>query len=165
MTDTQTLPFGIESAGMDDLPDVMQVMASAFDPEYGEAWTEPQCAGILGMPGTWMVIARKGRTPVGFALARAIADDGELLLLAVDSNHQRTGIGQALLSRIIEDAADAGVSVLHLEVRACNSAVQLYKQSGFEQVGIRKGYYRGRFDKIFDALTFNYILRCNESSN
>ena len=48
------------SGGSADLEDVTQVMSSAFDERFGEAWTRSQCAGILPMPGVELVLARDG---------------------------------------------------------------------------------------------------------
>jgi ribosomal protein S18 acetylase RimI-like enzyme len=38
-------------------------------------------------------------------------------------------------------------SKLHLEVRAGNEAVQLYRREGFDKVGERRNYYRGKTGK------------------
>lgn len=148
----------IDDGDIADISDVMVVMAEAFDPAYGEAWTDAQCAGIMGMPGTWLVVARDDGVPTGFALARTFAGEGELLLLAVRPAYRQSGIGQSLLKRIIHESRRLGVARLHLEVRAGNEAIHLYRRAGFEQVGVRKGYYRGKDDKGFDALTFSRDL-------
>ncbi|MFD1610471.1 GNAT family N-acetyltransferase [Sphingomonas tabacisoli] len=158
MTLAADLAFRIESGGMADLPDVMVAMGDAFDPEYGEAWTEAQCAGILGLPGTWLLIARADEDPAGFALLRTIADEAELLLIAVRNRYRRQGVGRALLSQAMEDAQAESVGQLHLEVRSGNPAIELYREAGFVQVGTRRGYYRGRSGKVFDALTFKRRL-------
>lgn len=151
----------IESGGMADLPDVMVAMGDAFDPEYGEAWTEAQCAGILGMPGSWLLIARAGDDPAGFALLRTIAGETELLLIAVRKLHRRQGIARALIEQAIADSIVDGVETLHLEVRDGNPAAELYRNVGFVQVGVRRDYYRGRTGKVFDALTFKRRLDVN----
>jgi ribosomal-protein-alanine N-acetyltransferase len=146
---------------MADLADVMIAMSDAFDPEYGEAWTEAQCAGVLGMPGAWLLIARTAGEPAGFALLRRIVDEAELLLIAVRERYRRQGIGGALLARAIEDAVADGSEMLHLEVREGNPALALYRRAGFIQIGSRRGYYRGRTGKVFDALTFKRDLAGN----
>jgi ribosomal-protein-alanine N-acetyltransferase len=151
----------IESGGMADLPDVMVAMADAFDPEYGEAWTEAQCAGILGMPGSWLLIARAGGDPAGFALLRTIAGETELLLIAVRNRYRRQGIARALIDQAIADSAENGAQTLHLEVRDGNPAAELYRSAGFTPVGVRRDYYRGRTGKVFDALTFKRRLDVN----
>ena len=65
------------------LADAMEVMAQAFDPAYGEAWTLPQLSGVMMMPDTWLTIARVDAAALGFALVRSVLDECELLLLAV----------------------------------------------------------------------------------
>ncbi|GAO40783.1 putative acetyltransferase [Sphingomonas changbaiensis NBRC 104936] len=155
------LAIRVEPGGMADLSDVMIAMSDAFDPEYGEAWTEAQCAGILGMPGSWLLIARSGADPAGFALLRTVADETELLLIAVRNRYRRQGIARALLDQAIGDAAADGVEMLHLEVRDGNPAVELYRGAGFVPIGVRRAYYRGRSGKVFDALTFKRRLGVN----
>ena len=88
--------------GTADLPAIMPVMASAFGTEFGEAWTESQCLGVVSMPGSHLVIARHD-SAVGFALSRVIIDECELMLLAVNAESQRAGIGRDLLDAIIAD--------------------------------------------------------------
>lgn len=155
------IAFTVDPGGIADLDDVMVAMGDAFDPEYGEAWTEAQCAGILSMPGSWLLIARQDDRPAGFALVRTIAGESELLLIAVRNRYRRQGIGRALLDQVLAEAGGQGGLSFHLEVRRGNPAVELYRTAGFEQVGTRHDYYRGRSGKVFDALTFKRLLRVN----
>ncbi len=143
----------IADAGLADLDSVMAVMRESFDPCYGEAWTAPQCAGLLPMPGVWLLLARNGEEPVGFGMARIIARGAVLLLLAVKSKDQRRGVGELLLDAFTARAKAGGATRLHLEVREGNHAVKLYAQAGFTQVGRRRNYYSGRDGQIYDALT------------
>ena len=161
MTLAADLAFRIEPGGIADLADVMLAMSDAFDPQFGEAWTEAQCAGILGMPGSWLLIARVGHDPAGFALLRAIAGEAELLLIAVRNRFRRQGVARALLDQAARDARSGGVEILHLEVRDGNPAAELYRSVDFVQVGKRPNYYRGRTGKVFDALTFKRQLEVN----
>ena len=143
----------VTEGGILDLDAVMGVMDESFDPSYGEAWTAPQCAGLIPMPGVWLSLARDGNEVVGFSLARVVSDEAELLLLAVRKGGQRRGIGRLLLDRFISIAASRGAERLHLEVRDGNHAVKLYSRSGFVEVGRRKHYYSGRDGQVYDALT------------
>ena len=139
----------------DDLDSVMEVMSAAFSARYGEAWTRSQCAGILPMTGVKLVLARDGgEQVVGFSLYRTIADDAELLLLAVAPDAQHQGIGRTLLGDFIAEAKKNGADRIHLEVRDGNPAVRVYEAAGFEQTNRRRNYYRGREGGQYDALTF-----------
>lgn len=140
--------------GIADLDGVVGVMEDSFDPRYGEAWTPSQCAGLLPLAGVWLSLARIGDRIVGFALARTVANEAELLLLAVARDVQRRGIGKMLLERFAERASGAGAERLHLEVREGNHAVNLYEQAGFTLAGRRRNYYCGRDGLRYDALTF-----------
>lgn len=141
-----------------DLPAVVAVMGQAFDPRYGEAWTLNQCLGMLSLGGVWLTLAEQRGVLAGFALARAMAGDGELLLLGVRPALRGRGIGAALLRSVIADAEARDAERLHLEVRAGNDAVHLYRAHGFAKVGERRNYYRGVTGQSFDAHTFSRQL-------
>jgi ribosomal-protein-alanine N-acetyltransferase len=137
-----------------DIGIVEALMLAAFDPRFGEAWTRNQCLGVMAMPGVRVTLAQVDDEPAGFAMVRSVADEAELLLLAVDPRHRRRGIGTALLRGVIAEAQATGIADLHLEVRSSNEAVALYKAQGFEKVGERRGYYRGRSGDVHDAHTY-----------
>ena len=147
------MPVRLRPGVVSDLDDVMRIMTAAFRPCFGEAWTRSQCAGILPMQGVSLTIAESGGVPVGFSLVRAVADEAELLLLAVDPADQRHGIGQALLDEFIADALVGGAHRLHLEVRDGNPAIDLYRASGFSTAGRRRNYYHGPEGEAYDAVT------------
>lgn len=143
----------VARAGGDALDEVMQVMEQSFDPRFGEAWTRSQCAGILPMSGVTLMLARDGSIPVGFSLGRHVADEAELLLIAVAPSARGKGVALALMQRFVSDALVDGARHLHLEVRDGNPAVSLYRQQKFVIVGRRAKYYRGTDGELFDALT------------
>jgi ribosomal-protein-alanine N-acetyltransferase len=144
----------LASGGAGDVPEVDRVMQAAFDPRYGEAWTRSQCIGILAMPGVWLTLARIDGNVAGFALVRAVIDEAELLLIAVDPAQRRRGIGAALMRSVLADCQGRGVKRIHLEVRAGNPAAGLYARFGFAREGVRRAYYRAKSGDSFDAETF-----------
>jgi ribosomal-protein-alanine N-acetyltransferase len=143
----------LSEGGHADLREVMAVMNDSFDPRFGEAWTVVQCAGLLPMPGVWLTLARENHVALGFALARFVADEAELLLLAVRTGVQRRGIGRILIEDFEKAARARGASRVHLEVREGNHALSLYEQAGFGLVGRRRDYYSGQKGDRYDALT------------
>lgn len=152
----------LSEGGIADLDAVVEVMEDSFDARYGEAWTAAQCAGMLPAPGVWLALARDEGGVVGFALARLIADEAELLLLAVRRAAQRRGIGQQLLDGFLAQARSRGAVRLHLEVREGNHAVKLYQRSGFALIGRRRNYYCGPNGRCFDALTLGRVEACGD---
>lgn len=145
----------VEHGSADDLDAVMIVMEAAFGRRFGEAWTRSQLSGILPMNGVSMTLAhdcRSGKT-VGFSLMRSVADESELLLIAVLPTHHRRGIGERLLADFMERARNDGISRVHLEVRDGNPAMKMYHTAGFSPVGRRRNYYRAPDGSRFDAIT------------
>lgn len=148
----------LRRGGVDDLDAVMRIMNAAFPPCFGEAWTRSQCAGILPLHGVSLTIAEDDHGPAGFSLVRAVADEAELLLLAVDPAAQRQGVGRALVQEFIASARSAGVHRLHLEVRDGNCAISLYHGAGFMAAGRRRNYYHGPDGAAHDAVTLSLLI-------
>jgi len=140
-----------------DVPELMTVMNAAFEPRFGEAWTASQCLALMTMPGTRLVLARADSL-LGFALSRTIVGECELMMLGVDPSAQRRGIGTALLNNVTASAVIHQALAIFLEMRAGNPASQLYICSGFEKVGVRPRYYRGKSGELFDAETYRRKL-------
>lgn len=145
----------IETGRFEDMDAVMAIMDSAFGRQFGEAWTRSQLAGILPMGGVSLLLAREPGTQaaVGFSLVRTVADEAELLLLAVLPTHRRQGIGGRLLDHFLERARNDGIARVHLEVRDGNPAVEMYQIAGFSPVGRRRNYYHAENGTRFDAIT------------
>lgn len=151
-------PVQLQTAGWSELDQVMDVMSAAFEPQFGEAWTRAQCAGILPMHGVQMTVASAAGTPLGFSLVRQVADESELLLLAVRPQVRGQGIGSSLLRHFVDGGRQAGLKKLHLEVRDGNAAVELYRHHDFTVEGRRSKYYKGLDGQHHDALTMVRLL-------
>ena len=80
---------------------------------------------------------------VGYVVALEAADEGEILNLAVAPAGRRSGLGRALVERILEALTASGVRQVYLEVRESNAPARaLYAAHGFKEAGRRKQYYR-----------------------
>ncbi len=110
-------------------------------------WPARAFADLLATPG--ILFAGDARA---FGLARVVADEAELLTLAVHPERRRRGLGRALLAALGRAAAARGARRMLLEVAADNApALALYRGAGFAPVGRRPGYARGGGEAV-DAL-------------
>ena len=158
----------IAPVGIDHLAAMGRVMANAFDPRFGEAWSKAQCLAVLALPGYRLRGAYRRASDagslMGFAITRAVADESELLLLAVDPYFRRAGVGRRLLAHWLTHCSDNTICRAFLEVRASNPAIELYEKSGFSCIGNRPNYYRGVDGATHDAVTMEKLLGQTVSS-
>ena len=153
--------LSIRTASIADKAAIQHVMDRAFDPAYGEAWTADQTATLFVLPGVTVRVAGAGGADgnvLGFAATRIVADESELLLIAVDPDARGQGIGRRLFSDWLERVGAAGAGHAFLEMRADNPAVHLYARFGAREVGRRSNYYRGGDGVLRDAVTLRVPL-------
>ncbi|HEX4197946.1 MAG TPA: GNAT family N-acetyltransferase [Caulobacteraceae bacterium] len=146
----------LEAATAADAGAMAAVHAASFD----EPWDANEISALLEGPGGFAQLAREARTGIvaAFILARAIADEAEVLTLAVDPAHRRAGVGRALVEAAAVVAAAAGARRLFLEVASDNdAALALYRSAGFAEAGQRPAYYR-RGTGAVDALVLRRDL-------
>jgi [ribosomal protein S18]-alanine N-acetyltransferase len=89
---------------------------------------------------------------VGYGIIASGAGEAHLLNVCVREEFRNRGFGRALLANLVDLAAQAGATVVFLEVRPANTAaIRLYETMGFRQSGLRQGYYQsasGREDAL-----------------
>jgi ribosomal-protein-alanine N-acetyltransferase len=138
---------------------VLAIMHAACFP--AEPWDAEALARILGLAGAFGLLVWQGEQPVGFAAARNLGDEVEILTIGVLPDYRGQGYGRDLLTAVAAEAGRRGAGSLVLEVAETNTAARgLYRAFGFAQVGRRPGYYRNAAGAE-DGL----ILRCNISGN
>jgi ribosomal-protein-alanine N-acetyltransferase len=111
---------------------------------FAHSWSAEEVTALLSGASTLAAAAldpASGRLR-GFVLARLAADEAEILTIAVDPAVRGKGVGRALLTENLRQAARARARAMFLEVDQDNaSAVALYKRLGFVKVGERAAYY------------------------
>jgi [ribosomal protein S18]-alanine N-acetyltransferase len=133
----------------EDISDVMEIDRLSFPNPWPENsfWfelTENQASHLL------VVETAEAGGIAGFIGYWHIVDEAHISTFAVHPQWRGRGLGRILLSAMIAEAVSLEVCMATLEVRAGNAAAQaLYRNFGFVQEGIRKGYYR---DNNEDAL-------------
>lgn len=136
-------PCGPVDAGAAHAEALAAIHAAVF--RKGEVWPAPVLAAQLAQPGTFALIDPAG----GMLLARVVADEAEILTLAVAPEARRRGIGLALVGTAMRRAAAAGAAVVFLEVGSTNAPAQaLYARAGFVRVGRRARYYANGGDAL-----------------
>lgn len=108
-----------------------------------EQWTAGMFWSELAA-GYHYLAALDGDEVIGYAgLAVVPPDEAWVQNVAVRRDHQRHGVGRALLEALLAEADRRGVSKVLLEVAVDNAPAQkLYAAYGFEQIGVRRGYYQ-----------------------
>lgn len=125
---------------MADVARVAAIERAAFS----DPWPASAFQDALGAtPPLLFFVAVRERATAGYVLARRVADEAEILNLAVAAEHRRRGVGRALVERVLGELRACGVRDAFLEVRESNRAAQgLYEGLGFRVVGRRPRYYR-----------------------
>ena len=127
-----------------------------------DPWDAPALGRILALSGGFGFVAWQTDEPIGFALARDLGGEYEILSLGVLPDFRRGGIGRALLRAVIDEAVRHRVPSIVLEVAADNApARRLYGNSGFVAVGHRPRYYR-RSGETIDALILRFPVTSDQ---
>lgn len=145
----------------DDIDRIMAVMATAFDPAFGEAWNRRQVEDALGFGNCHYCLVspsgksvEEGEPAAGFSLSRTGYEEEELLLIGVTPEYRGKGLGKYLLEHLRTAAHGRGARRLLLEMRRGNPAESLYTGFGFYSIGMRPDYYRTPGGERIDAITF-----------
>ncbi len=116
-------------------------------------WSEAEITATLAGPFSFALTR-----PSGFLLGQVVADEAELLTVAVDPQARRQGTGRALVDAFLAEARVRGAVTAFLEVAETNTAARrVYSAAGFSQTGRRKGYYRGH-GLVVDAVLMGRSL-------
>jgi len=92
----------------------------------------------------YLVITSKSEQDnvIGYGGMWVILDEAHVTNIAVTPEFRGKRLGEMLLTGLMEIAVKKGALRITLEVRESNlNAQRLYKRLGFEEAGIRKGYY------------------------
>jgi len=117
-------------------------------------WSEAEFTGLLQGAGAFLIAC-----PEGFVLGRVVADEAELLTLAVDPVSRRQGHARALLAAFEAEAARRGATRAFLEVAFGNAPARaLYAAAGWDEAGLRRGYYHAADGTVDDAVILSRSL-------
>ena len=137
---------------LDDLDAVMALELRA----YPFPWTRAIFSDCLKHGYSGWLYEQDGWLQ-GYAMLMFVLDEMHLLNICIAPEQQGQGLGSGLLKTLEHIAGTFNAETCFLEVRQSNfAAIRLYLNAGFNEVGLRKGYYQtefGREDGIVMAKT------------
>ena len=117
-----------------------------------EAWSRSSYRAELADTRHRRYVAAEGPGGelLGWAGVMVVAGTAEILTVGVVPAARRRGIGRRLLTALLAEATARRAGEVFLEVRIDNAAARaLYASEGFDEVGVRRGYYDGgRVDAV-----------------
>ena len=137
-----------------DVPDVVTIERAS----YQFPWSEGIFRDCLRVGYVCRVVT-VNRQVMAYGVMSFGAGEAHILNLCVGEVYRCRGVGRRLLSVLIERATSGGMAEAFLEVRPSNTgAIRLYLSLGFEQVGMRRGYYQAANGRE-DAAVLRRALR------
>ena len=119
--------------------------------EYGLgwSWTPSRVHKAIQDRATNVAVIREQGVVLGFGIMRYGEQRAHLTLLAVQPGQRKRGLGAVLLAWLEKCAVTAGLERVQLEARADNpTAIDFYREQGYERCGTVAGYYRGTLDAV-----------------
>ena len=123
------------------------VLSDIHAASFRRGWSGAEFEALLVQPGVHAFVAHYrsafgSRIPAGFVLFRLVADEAEIISVAVIGDCRRRGIARLLLDETLRHLYREGARTIHLEVEDSNvAALRLYRGLEFHETGKRPGYY------------------------
>ncbi|ODA91191.1 ribosomal-protein-alanine acetyltransferase [Leifsonia xyli subsp. xyli] len=139
------MTWQLRRAGAEDVPAIMEVERGIF---VSDAWSEyTMLAEVTGEHRHYLVAFPPGEPARIDAYAGLLAPrgsgEGDIQTVAVAPHARRRGLGRTLLLALVGEARKRGAREVFLKVRADNpGARSLYRQLGFEEMGVCPQYYQ-----------------------
>ena len=131
----------IKRAHSVDLPVLLGISQRSFSTPWSAASFEAEFAKPFSF--TYLYVKEQ---PVAYLTIWVIADEGEIVSIAVDKGWRGKGVASALLNYAFSEYR---LKVWQLEVSEANkSAISLYHKFGFKKSRIIKNYYGQGRDAI-----------------
>ena len=127
----------IERMLREHLPEVATIEGMSFS----MPWSAESLELMLTDRASALVALEDGHV-LGYVGMMCVLDEGQIINVAVHPDARRCGVGRSLMQAAEAYAKERGIVFLSLEVRESNIAARsLYSSLGWEEQGIRKGFY------------------------
>jgi [ribosomal protein S18]-alanine N-acetyltransferase len=126
---------------------------------FRRGWSEQEVEGLLIDRHVLTHRAMSGTQLAGFIMSRLVADEAEILSVAVAGRERGRGVARRMLDLHMRRLAGLGARTIFLEVDEHNDpALRLYNRAGFREVSRRPNYYPGSGGKAAAALVLRRDL-------
>lgn len=138
--------------GVGQLDAVMAIETAAYE----FPWTRGNFVDSLAAGYAARLLYDERGALLGYFIAMSGVEEMHLLNITTAPAHQHRGHARFMLDALAELCRQRGARRLWLEVRRSNPRAQsIYRQRGFVQVGVRKGYYPAPGGQREDALVMS----------
>lgn len=141
-------PVEIRKATLADLNTISAIEKRVFP----DPWTYEQLRSeidLVEIKKTWVIVY--DTSVIGYLISHKIGIEYQIVNFAVDLPWQHRGYGSKLLRYYLEKLSPE--QRVFLEVKRSNwNAIQLYINTGFQEIGICKKYYADGEDALIMAL-------------
>ncbi len=148
----RTAPQRLDSLGPEHQAACLALDAAALGGLWSAAqWQTELAAAARPGIGLW-----EEEALLAMACGWLIVDELHITLVAVDPGRRRQGLGRLVLQGLIAAGQQRGARYATLEVSSANEPARaLYGAAGFEEAGLRRGYYRNGEDALIQWLRLN----------
>ena len=139
----------------------LEIIKENLQRDFDEFWNENILREELLCQDRKYIVVKESNEILGFAGIWISPTDVELMNIVIKKDKRNKGIGKKILDEIINLAKSTNLEYLTLEVNEKNViACKLYKNAGFNVIGIRKKYYNNTDNAIIMKLDLkNNIFR------
>ena len=133
------MDFTFKKMDIQDLEEIKDVLLSDFD----DFWSYEVLREELLSDSSLYIVAKKQNEIIGFAGIKIIIDEADIMNIVVKKSYRNNGIGSLLLENLILISNKKNLNFINLEVDCKNTiAINLYKKFRFEEISLRKNYYK-----------------------
>lgn len=113
--------------------------------DFDDFWNYIILKEELSSDSSKYIVAITKSEVIGFAGIKFALDQVDIMNIVTRKDYRNKGVGTLLLRELISICKEFKANSIFLEVSEDNEpAIKLYKKLGFEDVGIRKNYYKDK---------------------
>ena len=142
-----------------DMPTVLGIENNCFE----FAWTEEDFIRCLRQRNSVHFVAEKDNEVVGFIIYELHKKRLHIVNFAVHEDHQRQGVGKAMINKLLRKLSHERRNYILLEVRETNLDAQLFfRAMGFRAIFVLRDFYE-KDETEEDAYLMQYRHQPSES--